>query len=306
MVRGEKERIISEISDLNASVVFSDENLAEIKISEKRQEQFLDLLHEINAHHISTPLDEDFHSLNQFVVKPDSPRGVFDNLENNTSTQGGDGLLELQSMMYRAENEKSPSEVALTDLDRAEADLLEIKSDPDTDDDLLVQVEAGLQKIKKTKKEVSESFKELDERSKQGPLTQQAAEHIGIGPVQLNNIEPPNVIEKVWDKVGSHYAPGVDSIDDFLHQTNSYNAVAVQTMPEVVLRANGIYNLLNFFGYQRDEKMQKLSRMRASFSDMTHVGYALPCDYFYCFDQRMKYKAAAIYAYIGHGPEIKS
>ena len=68
----------------------------------------------------------------------------------------------------------------------------------------------------------------------------------------------------------------------------------------LIQRANDLYHWLNLIGFHKDEKIRKVPRMRSSFRDMTHAGYAMVgSTHFLCSDRRLRLKAEAIYEHIG-------
>jgi hypothetical protein len=312
MVRGGEGKIAEDIKRKNLLPVYSDENLDEISISVNRKEQFLDLYDRLGAWHLHLPVDSSFTTIEQFVISEKSPRDRLIELEE--AREGyenvGNTNLDFLSSFYGGGEGRLPSEIALEGLREAENLFLEQLENPDLTlpefSHFKKQAQEGLAKIKTLKSDIVESYRELDEKAKAGSLTEQAQEEIGIGPVQLNNITIPGAINKIWSLVGPHYGPNDFSIDDYLKRAESFNPNGSRALPEVVNRANGIYNLLNIVGYHRDEGLSKARRMRASFSDMTHVGYALICKRFYCNDKRMKIKAQAIYEYLNMNVEIHS
>lgn len=310
MVRDGEDKIAKDIKRENLLPVYSDENLDEISISVNRKEQFLDLYTRLGAWHLQLPVDSSFTTTEQFLVSKKSPHERL--IELTEAREGyeniGNSNLDFLSLFYGSGEGKLPSEIALESLNEAENIFIEQLKDPELDipafSHFKKQAQEGLAKIKNLKGDIVESYRELDERAKIGSLTEQAQEEIGIGPVQLNNITSPDAINKIWSLVGPHYGPHDLSIDDYLKRLESFNPNGSRALPEIVNRANGIYNLLNVFGYHRDEGLSKAKRMRASFSDMTHVGYALICKRFYCNDKRMKLKAQAIYEHLNVKVEI--
>lgn len=311
MVKGGKNQFLSEFSGRGLLPVYSDENLREIERSSVRADQFLELLESIGAWHLSTPMDGNFITTEQFVVTNTRARDRLQELQEARSGYENIGTnLDFLCLMYGGAAGKLPSEILLDGIAEAESIFQSQISDPELERPEFIhfreQAEAGLLKIEDVKIQIREGCKELDERAKNGPLTDQAAEEIGIGPKQLNNIGMPGAMEKIWKLVGPKYGPNCETIDDFLLMALSFNSDGPRSQPEVVSRANGLYNLLNMFGYYRDEGLKKTRRMRASFSDMTHVGYAIVCEKFYCDDFRMRVKAAAIYEHIGVSVDLCS
>ncbi|EAQ32293.1 hypothetical protein [Idiomarina baltica] len=251
MVRGGESKIAEDIKRENLLPVFSDENLDEISISVNRKEQFLDLYARLGAWHLHVPVDSSFTTIEQFVVSKKSPHDRLTEL--NEARKGYENVgktnLDFLSLFYGGGGGKLPSEIALEGIQEAEKILLEQLKNPDLDflgiSYFKKQAQEGLRQIESLKGEIVEAYRELDERAKLGSLTEQAQEDIGIGPLQLNNITGPGVIRKIWSMVGPHYGPNDLSIDDFLIRVESFNSNGLRTLPEIVSRANGIYNLLN-------------------------------------------------------------
>ena len=73
----------------------------------------------------------------------------------------------------------------------------------------------------------------------------------------------------------------------------------------LIQRANDLYHWLNQIGYHKDEKIKKIRRMKGSFRDMTHAGYAMArSTHFLCSDKRLRLKAEAIYEHLGFEPTV--
>ena len=312
MVRGEEGRLIEEIQSADLLPVYSDVNLDEIENSVKRKKQFLDLYTRIGAWHLHMPVDSSFTTMGKFAITKKNPWDRL--LELQDARKGyesvGTANLDFLSLMYGGGDGKLPSEIMLEGIGEAEKLLISQLNDQDINlpecSEFKKKAEDELIEIDKIKKEIIEGFKDLDERVKFGPLTEQASEHIGIGPIQLNNLKMPGVLDKIWGLVKPYYGPNDPTIDAYLVRVNSFNSKGLKTLPEIVSQVNGLYNLLNVLGYYRDEGLSKKHRMQASFSDMTHVGYAIACNRFYCDDHRMKMKAQAIYEHLGIKVDIYS
>src|SRR5690606_8305936 len=121
----------------------------------------------------------------------------------------------------------------------------------------------------------------------------------GLGALVLKNIEPPNVVEKVFEKVRKSMEGSDLDIDIFFgvkpqpYEAKNYRE---KTLFEKV---NGIYHQLNFLGYYRDTGMKTSRGFVRSSSDMTHAGMASFCHLLLCRDEGLVLKAAAAYEYLG-------
>ena len=309
MVRGSEDSIRSLYEADGLCPVYSNANLDEIADSSVRRDEFLDLLIRLEAWYLSTPMDGSFNTLDQFVVTKINPREKINELaEARAGHEENVEHLDFLSIMYGGGEGRMPSDVLLEGLEYAANTLRDLLNDPEFNGPNFVeqrnQAIATLENLPTLQEEIRSGFRELDERARSGPLTQQMAEELGIGPTQLNNVKPPNVIQKVWEMVRPSYAPTISTMDEFLTTALSFNANSPNTQPEIVTRVNGLYNLLNILGFWRDEDLNRPRRMKASFDDMTHVGYAISCNALYCGDKRMNIKAQAIYEHCGITTQI--
>lgn len=121
--------------------------------------------------------------------------------------------------------------------------------------------------------------------------------HMKIGPVQLNNIEPPNVIEKIWSiyKTLDGYRENNFSIEQFLGVSRNpiYNR-------EMYLheKVTSIYNVLNIIGYYPDSKMKHDRRFTAAMSDSGHAAIASFSHFLFSRDAAFIHKTRAAYEYL--------
>lgn len=95
-----------------------------------------------------------------------------------------------------------------------------------------------------------------------------------LGPLRLNNINPPNVIEQIWDIVKAEADSKNISVmydDLFGEKIWSYFQTKKVTIVEKI---NGLYNLLNSLGYHSEPQLQKIKRFNTFVSDTQHSGHA--------------------------------
>jgi len=126
----------------------------------------------------------------------------------------------------------------------------------------------------------------------------------GLGAKVLKNINPPQVVQKIFKAVQGSM-PNVElDIDIFFgvkYQPFEANSDRVKTLSEKV---NGLYHQLNFLGYYRDTDMKNTRGFVRSSSDMTHAGIASFCHLLLCRDEGLVKKAAAAYEYAGVRTQI--
>ncbi len=118
---------------------------------------------------------------------------------------------------------------------------------------------------------------------------------IGVGPKELKNIEPPGVVEKVWEQISKDFPEEVTFEKMFGLAPKFERDIAPNNNVD---KCNAIYHALNFFGYYRDTGMKKLRRVHASSCDMTHAGYASLCDALLSGDKDFCVKAEAVYEFL--------
>lgn len=118
-------------------------------------------------------------------------------------------------------------------------------------------------------------------------------QQVAGGPLHLNNIRPPRVVEQIWERlpdvrkanisVGAYF--GVERTDG---RTPS-QAEKVQT----------VFNILGILGYFRDPRLDQNRRVQSLMSDMGHVAFASYCDAFATRDNRLARRSAAAYEFVG-------
>jgi hypothetical protein len=121
---------------------------------------------------------------------------------------------------------------------------------------------------------------------------------VGIGPKQLNNIEPPNVLFKIWDKLKTlpTYSQTNMDIDD-LFQLNK-NPIYPEQPYFKHQKVTVIYNMLNTLGYYPDSKVHKERRFIAAVSDNSHASIASFCNFLLSNDEHFIKKVNAAYEYL--------
>lgn len=115
----------------------------------------------------------------------------------------------------------------------------------------------------------------------------------GIDGKYLNNIKPPKVLEKIYQK----YANSSDTkhITDFYLLSDKIYGRNLYKFEKVM----NVYMILNILGYKRDKGFhKKYRRLVSSNSDGQHLAYACYCDYFLSEDKAFTEKAKAIFEFL--------
>lgn len=120
-----------------------------------------------------------------------------------------------------------------------------------------------------------------------------------IAPSLLNNIRPPNVVQKIWEQVSaSNKIPAqINSVDNFL--AKGVWAHLNDGEPTWEAKISSLYTLLNLIGYWPDEQLHKDGKFRSAMGDQTHAAFAAFAQVFITGDERMAKKTFAIYEYLG-------
>ena len=168
--------------------------------------------------------------------------------------------------------------------------------------------------IKQAKRRIEEYEKKLIRRKKQTDKTLQAfgeydgvntiRNTVGVTPRELNNIKPPNVILKIWEKVKSsdHIKKSNSSLENFFGIDKK--SVNIKGNYPIHLKMSIMYMMLNAIGYKQDNEILDEKRFLASVSDATHVGNAAFGSVFFTMDKNLCEKAVAVYEYFKIGPRI--
>lgn len=288
-------------------VIYSDDTLREIKRS-GQPEKFLTVLHHLNAMHFKYQLNEAFEVTGNMIIS------------SLTSTQAYQNYLLIEpiyDLMFAAAHQTTlkvyggKKETIFTDIAAEQASsfraIIEYLSGQlDKTDNMPPHSRANIEQYLSTlqiqyETAVAVSSSEMtkhinDEQLESGVQNYRAS--TGIGPVQLNNIEPPSVIEKIWD-IYQHlddYRNKGFSIEDFLGISLNpiYNREMLQHE-----KVTAIYNLLNFIGYKSDSRLDKEKRHVAAISDAAHASIASHAHMLLSGDHVFVSKVRAIYEYLG-------
>lgn len=123
-----------------------------------------------------------------------------------------------------------------------------------------------------------------------------------FGPMTLNNVDRRDVLERIYTEtlklVPESAIAEIKSNERF---KDSYHFYGLQDLNTNLEKVNHLYHYLNFYGYYRDKRMQKTSRMDSHINDMTHAGIASFCAILFSVDKDLIHKARAAYSYLNIG-----
>lgn len=288
-------------------VVYSDEILREIKRCGKDFSKFLDALELMSAMHFRFDITASFEVLDRVIVKHVSPYDAYDAFCQI------EPVYDLMIAATRQTTLKFFGGRQGSDLDDIKSEqiyafekLMEHISDvTDGSDDVPPEMQRSIRDYQRV---LRDQFNEALSLS-----TAQMRQHIsneeewsgvkdyreatGAGPVELNNIKSPNVIEKIWtvyQGLEGYKGEGF-SIEQFLGI--SQNSIYNREMHEHE-KINAIYNLLNVIGYNQDSKLTQESRHIAATSDAAHAAIAASANALLSGDKAFVAKVRAIYEYL--------
>lgn len=302
----------------NYRAIYSDETLREISRAEEgggSANEYLEVLSELEAYHLRLRLNDQFTPNGDAIIQSHNPMEVYRNFSERRDL---DYLIEANLLVSRKIMGGLPN---LTIDDIAEKMLEAFERNARSLEDNLKTIEIF---FPNAREELPRSFNSLgtmraislDEYEdilkqlvnslksnlKLNDNSQSALNHyreeLKLSPKYLNNIEPPQVVEQVWEVISRdesikqsgitmHQFFGVDAPNPIHPARNSFLSEEVSS----------VYSHLNLAGYYPDKGLNKYGRFASSFSDMQHVSLATHCNYLISSDERLIKKAAAAYEF---------
>jgi hypothetical protein len=288
-------------------VVYSDETLKEIRRSKGFENNFLSILKELNAYHLTLIVEQpNFTMTDNAKIAERDPFVIF-NEYCKSSDDGIDLSYSIQQFGLKFSGGRKGD--SFHDIHNEQISAFSQLLDSITDNSSVLPVEiqsqldSNFKDLKTLYKETlnkteSMLLKNIEDDKNWNGIKDFRAE-TGIEPVHLNNIEPPNVLVKIWGEFKElpFYSESNMDIDDFFNlKVNPLNPDQEYFNYQKV---TGIYNLLNTFGYHPDTKLHKEGRYIAATSDNNHASLASFCDLLLSNDERFIKKTAAAYEYLG-------
>ena len=296
-------------------IVYSDENLKEIHRSGEFASEFIKVLEDINAKHIQIVFKHPgFIETDKAYLRTCNVNDAMNEYLANTSGYNGimDAMLQSNLKYHGGEVDKSFSEINENFVIEFNRLLEQIRLDVKSLNGI---ASADLKQYFDLIGILGNKFEDIikeNERLK-NPLTGQGKNwnpmkdfrtEMKLGPLQLNNIRGPKILEQIWDqyKDKQPYETGF-TIDKFfglekhpIYQNREY------FMHQKITTA---YNILNTIGYYSDSKTHLNKKFVSFMSDTNHATMACFCATLFSGDERLAKKASAIYEYLGLGIKVE-
>jgi len=290
-------------------IVFSHETLKEIRRSGDYASHFLAVLKRMNAHHLQNYFEQPgFITTDRATITARDPFEAYDEYCENESRyldvmksmeqwlykfcggRVGDGIAEIhaeQKTAFRGllEQMRSCATEFAEDIPGIEKILCECSD----------QME---QQLNSTLDETERLMKQNIADDKNWSGVKEFRKAVDIGPKELNNIEPPGVLQQIWERYRA--IPPYDKMDITIDAFFgvSKNPIYPDQPYFKHQKATGIYNMLNTLGYFQDSKVHKERRFIASLSDTSHASMGTFCNYLFSRDEYFIKKVRAAYEFL--------
>lgn len=288
-------------------IVYSDETLKEIRRSAGYEKEFLNVLKGLGSCHLKIDVEQP-----GFIVSDKATitfRNVYESFEEYCSNNNEYGSIEnsMNQWLLKFSGGRSGDSISDIHEEQLSAFAQLMGGMIENADELPVEMRAQIKDVSESMmKQYEAALHELgNTMSKDIPDTkewngiQSFRESVGIGPAELNNIEPPKVIEKIWNiiKVKLPQSDHVRNLEDFFQIR--INPIYPDRPCHLHQKVTGMYNMLNTLGYFPDSKVHKERRFIAAMSDNGHASMASFCDFLLSRDERFIKKVRAVYEYLG-------
>lgn len=306
-VKGQAAELMEEMA-ARFHVVYSDETLKEISRSGEYDVKFIDVLKRLNAYHIRVKTEEgSFLIRGDATVNDSGPDHIYREYINNKAS-GKDIISSGNKWLHKffggrpdesfssiCTEQRLAFETLLGEMDSHAKDAE--KEFPGMRDVIDSQRQEMLGQLESAMREIEERMQHDIGDGLEWSGVNDFRNSIELGPAELNNIEPPNVVKKIWELVQSKEKKlSSVPLEEFL----SFGKAAAQ--PERSLHAyekvHAIYHMLNMVGYFPDSKQHKERRFIAAQSDAGHAAMASFCDMVFSRDERFVNKLGAALEYL--------
>lgn len=308
----DEEHSVYQVFKHTYQVVYSDTTLGEIYkgfLNSKEEnkannmEQYLNVLIWLNANHIRIAYNRNLEFLDACVI---STAPVFQWFEKYIENKKEWGFLDqhiYDQFLLNYQKDKKFDEIkseALLTYDKnleimkkASNELKEITELEKISEIMFKLIEKQREDHEKT---IDLMLSKIKEHAQNDKMTEVFRNEIGVFPKHLNNIEMPNVVQKIWHLYKDKEAYKNFTIDDF------WNFKIIESMKERKLykyeQVNIMYNMMNFIGFHQDTKLDQINGVQRAMSDFTHAQIASFCHFFFTHDKNLKRKIEAIYEYL--------
>ncbi|HCH2102058.1 TPA: hypothetical protein NKR60_005206 [Vibrio parahaemolyticus] len=289
-------------------VIYSDETLKEIKRSVGYENKFLDVLNQLGAFHLKVCLDEHFQPTGKATITGRDSYQAFHEYNSNEPVYERiyDSMMMNVQKIYGGANDCTFNDIKDTQIavyDELHNFILKNIEDLKPEyPELAIQLEAQAEDMKKKLADAVSESARLASQNVSDPIgwsgIKDFREFLSTGPMQLNNIEPPNVIQQIWG-ICQEKLP--NEVDVTLEQFFGIESNPIYPSSEFFKyqKVNSIYNMLNMLGYYPDSKVHKERRFIAAISDQSHASMATFADMLLSRDKSFLKKVEASYEFLG-------
>lgn len=285
-------------------VVYSDETLKEIKRSGENAFKFIEVLKQLEAYHIKINVEA-----GSFLIRGDATVNsvnveyVYQDYLDRERAEEDEFIAAGNKWLHKFFGGQSNLDLALLNEEQRttfSALVEKIESlGAEIDDEIPGLAEVIQEKKKQLLADFEYSISEIESRMREDigdgidwSGVKDFRGSIQLGPVELNNIESPDVVKKIWElvqKKEKHFEN--ITVEQFL----SFNQAAAQ--PERALhtheKIHAIYNMLNMIGYFPDTKQHNERGFISAQSDAIHASMAGFCQVVVSRDERFVKKLGA-------------
>lgn len=305
ILQGNLDDLLTHLKSIDGCVfVYSEATINEIArdMNLERRKAYIDLLAKLNARYM---VIQDDNSVQLLQCNPEEPlsNALNDKLSQtamNTMQQflfkfhggrkGEDFKEVLHEQVKMMENLFSSLS---SNIDTLQNDPTLSQNDLELLRDAREKIKAGPQAFANMINDLGESLDRSIPNQKDFNGLKDIYTEIDCGPIILNNIKPPNVVDKIWDRF-KNVLPAekqLMTIDDYLSQHLTSKSHLLFN------KVNALYSFLNSIGYHSDKATYKENKFVASMTDHRHCGYGAFCAFVFSSDNRFIMKSSAVYEY---------
>lgn len=308
-VDGEYEELAENLKS-NFQIVYSDETLKEIQRSGDYADKFLSVLRDLDSYYLKLVLEQpEFKETDKATLTNSDPFDAFREYCENTKEYdyiqssierwlfkysgglNGVGISEIHDIQKEAFHKL---------MNELRTQLQEISDKNPEIEYLFDEYEKDMTaKLEGALDESERLFEENISDDKNWSGIKEFRNATKLGPKELNNIKPPDVLKKIWEKYKS-LPPfnGMDiGIEDFFG-LKQHNSIFPDRPHFKHQKVTGIYNMLNSLGYWPDSKVHKERRFVSALSDTSHASMASFCHVLLSRDEAFVKKVQAAYEYL--------
>lgn len=293
-------------------VVYSDTTLGEIykaflnskeEHKENTLEKYLNILEWLNAYHIRIAYNRNLELLDSCVISQASVRQWFNNYVENKTEWGFWDQHMYNQFLLSYQKDKNIDEIkreALFSYEKNLEKMRKAKNELQNYPQFRYKAEAMYEEIHNQKEIYEQAIQDMlsiiMQNAEQDKMSEIFRNEMGISAKQLNNINTPHVVQKIWNLYKDKEGYKNFTIDDFLN----FNLLEKNKGRKFYKyeKINVIYNMMNFIGFYSDTKLDQVNGVQRSMSDFTHAQMASFCHFFFTNDKNLIKKVDAIYEYL--------